>query len=157
MKGDMSSDIALQRAFLRRGDQESLQELLSSYGPKLYGYLLRVTGEEASARAAFGEVARRLAEGAYSGQPRLFAGWLFGLAVLAARGGKHARRAPEGASEAEQIVRGLPEELREAFILSHYAQLLPEEVALALHVPPEVAVSRIERAVAEVGAALKKS
>lgn len=157
MKGDLNSDIALQRSFLRRGDEESLSALLASYGPRLYGYLVRVVGAEAPAKVAFSAVASRLAEGPYAGRPRLFVGWLFGLAVAAGREQQTSRKALEGASEAERVIRALPEELREAFLLSHYSQLLPEEIALALRVAPEVAVSRIERAVAEVSAALEKS
>lgn len=158
MRGDLSSDIALQRSFVRRGERGALGALLESYGPRLYGYLVRVTGDSALARQGFLHIARRLAEAPYGGNRRLFVGWLFGLAVEAARKVSSSRTSLEQEREesrARRVIRDLSAELREAFLLSHYAQLLPEEVALALKIPTETAISRVERAVAEVRRALE--
>lgn len=132
---------------MRSGDEDAISRLLTDFGAALYGYLYRATGSEAKAEKAFLSLTERLVDSPYQGSSEHFVGWLYQLAVVAARAQGLGLTQNEGAPT---ILRSLPRELWEVFLLSHYEKLTPEQISIALQITRDEAAELVERAVAAI-------
>ncbi len=93
------------RAVIRRaraGSDEAYRELLSAYGPRLYGYFYRATGSSHDAEDLLGEVMLRLLRrlGDYDERGR-FEPWLFRIAANLVRDRIRRRRVRPGTASLE--------------------------------------------------------
>jgi len=162
-------------ARLLTGDEEALEVMLARYAQPLFGFLWRLTGDEALAEDLLQEVFIRLVT--YNGRlPAHFRAWLYTVTrnlaydALRARGRQYAHRAssmdgnvdelmsvaqklPEsvaiGKENVERIKRSLeqlPDEQRETVLLRFYQELTLEEIAKVTKVSLGTVKSRLYRA-----------
>ena len=167
-----ADDDALLR--LARGQHSALTELMSRWAPRVKGYFLRLTGQDAVAEDLAEETFVRLYESSRryrpSGHARAFSTWLFGIAANLGR--EHLRwrkrhptspleeagepmeeRSPGDAARARETIdavraaiAALPDDLREVLILSEYEELSHVEIAEAVHCSPKAVERRLSRA-----------
>jgi RNA polymerase sigma-70 factor (ECF subfamily) len=157
---------------LRRGDPDAFDALLNRYQNRLFRYLLRFTGNSASAEDLFQQTWLKVLTGIHRyDERRPFEPWLFSVARNLAI--DHLRKvSPESLDEPgealisespshldqlidrerrgllERKVHELPAIYREAITLRFEEEMSFEEMALVLEAPLSTVKSRVQRAVA---------
>lgn len=162
-------------ARLLQGDEEALETLFARYAQPLYGFLWRLTGDQALAEDLLQEVFIRLVN--YAGKlPQNFRAWFYTVArnlaydAMRARRRQQAHRAdgfdgsveelmdaaqksPETAVQSRdddervrQSLERLPDEQREVVLLRFYQGLSLEEIATVVEVSLGTVKSRLYRA-----------
>lgn len=169
---------------LAAGEDSSLGALMHRWAPRVRAYFLRLTGSETVAEDLAEETFVRLyqtrARFQPDTQPHAFSTWLFGIAANLGR--EHLRwkkRHPTSPLEAEpdpvestspetlaksretveavrQAIAQLPEDLREAVLLSEYEEMSHAEIAAALDCTPKAVERRLSRARALLRQALRR-
>lgn len=162
MKLSSVSDETLME-WVQNGDREAYHELFERYQSRIYGYLLRKTRDRETTDDLFQETFLSVFRARHTWKPgRNFRSWLFAIAANASR--DHVRkqlRTPEEAdaeillsvyprSDArihlEEAIAGLPDTLRDAFLLGVVEGFTHTEVAQQLDITPANARARISRA-----------
>lgn len=154
---------------VQAGNERAFTALFERHRAPLYGFVLRMTREEAAAEDCFQEafLSVHRARQSWSRQAGTFRAWLFRIAANAAR--DHARRQvrrplvltdedlpvpvrdhPEERLQLERALARLPEHLREAFLLGAMHGLDHVELAAALDISPDNARARVSRARAQL-------
>jgi RNA polymerase sigma-70 factor (ECF subfamily) len=162
-------------ARLLQGDEEALETLFARYAQPLYGFLWRLTGDQALAEDLLQEVFIRLVN--YAGKlPQNFRAWFYTVARNLAYDAMRARRrqqshradgfdgsvedlmdaaqkSPETAVQSRdddervrQSLERLPDEQREVVLLRFYQGLSLEEIATVVEVSLGTVKSRLYRA-----------
>ena len=161
-------------ARLAAGDDSALNELMQAWAPRVRAYFARLTSEETTADDLTEETFVRLyhSRGRFESSTRAgaFSTWLFGIAANVGR--EHFRwkkrhpttplestadpvehASPETLLEAEEIatavrtaITQLPEELREAVLLSEYEEMTHAEIAMTTGCTPKAVERRLSRA-----------
>ena len=161
-------------ASVQQGDATAYRTLFERHHNRLYGYLVRRTRDPQIAADLFQETFLRVHRARHtwkSGRP--FRPWLFGIAVNATK--DHARKVrrlpdevelgqgpvtrdrPETRIHLETAIAGLPETLREAFLLGVVEGFDHNEVAAQLDITPANARARISRARARLRDQLRET
>ncbi|MGE5279031.1 MAG: RNA polymerase sigma factor [Acidobacteriota bacterium] len=161
-------DRALVAAFLRDGGEEAFRRLYAAHTPRLYLWLLRLSGgREAEAQDLLQETWIRAASSlaGFRWESALRT-WLHGIAINAwreaARERRHLALAPEGEAEEraalpdaaagagrvdlERAVRRLPAGCREVLLLHDIEGYTHEEIAGLLEISPGTSKSQLSRA-----------
>ena len=145
------------------GDRAAYRELFERYRARVYGFLLRKTRDRAVADELFQETFLAIYRARNTwGRGRNFRPWLFAIAANVSRDhARRERRRPEPAdaeflppvyprSDArihlEEAIAGLPDTLRDAFLLGVVEGFSHTEVAEMLDISPANARARISRA-----------
>lgn len=162
-------------ARLLKGDEEALEALFARYAQPLYGFLWRLTGDQALAEDLLQEVFIRLVN--YTGKPPFhFRAWVYTIArnlaydALRARGRQQAHWADGIADRVEELkdvaqnwpemavlshddeervrqsLEWLPDVQREVVLLRFYQDLSLEEIAEVAEVSLGTVKSRLYRA-----------
>lgn len=150
---------------VQAGSGHAFNSLFERYRAPLYGFVLRMTREEASAEDCFQDafLSVHRARSTWSRAVGSFRSWLFRIATNAVR--DHQRRQlrrplvltgedlpvpvrdwPEERLELERALAQLPPHLREAFLLGAMHGLDHLELAEALDISPDNARARLSRA-----------
>jgi RNA polymerase sigma-70 factor (ECF subfamily) len=154
---------------VQQGDSEAYKVLFERHQGRVYGYLLRRTRSPEIAADLYQETFLRLYRARNTWQKgRPVRPWLFGIAVNAAK--DHARkvrrlpvevelsptlqgegiRNPVTKMDLEQAIAGLPDHMRDAFLLGAVEGFDHNEVAAQLDISPDNARARISRARAQL-------
>jgi len=164
----------------RSGEGEAFDALYRRYSGKLYSYLLRLTGDRATAEDLLQDVFLAvLRDRGFDLRAGGFGAWLFTVArrraLNAARGAqRHQRRvralaepdetaprppSPEAATSQRELVLGglatLSEVHRDALVLKEVAGLTYREIAAVQEVPEGTAKSRLHHAIQSLRALLR--
>lgn len=150
-------------ARVQQGDANAYRALFERHHNRLYGYLIRRTRDPQVAADLFQETFLRVYRARRTWKPgRPFRPWIFGIAVNASR--DHARKVrrlpaevelgqgpvtrdrPDDRIHLESAIAGLPDTLREAFLLGVVEGFDHNEVAAQLDITPANARARISRA-----------
>lgn len=149
---------------VQAGDAQAYGALFERHQARIYGFLVRRSGDRELAADLYQETFLRVFRARHQWKPgRPFRPWLFGIAANAARDRARyrARRPVEVGVEdwdapvtpnvdvrlqLEQAIGRLPETLRDAFLLGVAEGLDHNEVAAALDITPANARARISRA-----------
>jgi RNA polymerase sigma-70 factor (ECF subfamily) len=171
---DPSSDEALMD-LAQRGDTRAYTTLFERHRAPLYGYVLRMVGRPELADELFQEtfLSVHRARATWSSHEGSFRSWLFRIATNAVRDrARQAARRPEVMGDAfelsgapdqtdavalEELLRALPEPLREAFLLGAVLGMDHNEIAQALAITPDNARARLSRARARLRELLEAS
>lgn len=150
---------------VQAGNEGAFTALFERHRAPLYGFVLRMTREEAAAEDCFQEafLSVHRARATWSRAAGSFRSWLFRIASNAVR--DHQRRLmrrplvltaeelplpirdwPEERIELERALAQLPPHLREAFLLGAMHGLDHSELAEALDISPDNARARVSRA-----------
>ena len=151
---------------VQRGDSQAFEVLFGRYEQRIYGFLVRRTGDREAAAELFQDTFLKMfrARDSWDGS-RPVKPWLFGIAANAAidRKRRQNRRpvavaleewdAPTRAHSAstdarltlERGLSAMPDNLREAFVLGAVQGLNHHEVSEALSISPANARARISR------------
>lgn len=157
---------------VQAGDAGAYQALFQRHHARVYGYLVRRTRDREAAADLYQETFLRVYRARHQWSPgRPFRPWLFGIAANAARDrARKAQRRPievgledwdapvstnaDARLHLEKAVAGLPDTLRDAFLLGVVEGFDHREVAEALAISPANARARISRARRHLRAAL---
>jgi RNA polymerase sigma-70 factor (ECF subfamily) len=171
---DPSSDEALMDR-VQQGSAEAFATLFARHRAPLYGYLLRMTRRPEVADEVFQEafLSVHRARSTWSSGDGTFRSWLYRIAVNALRDGarRDARRpevlgedhdvvireAPSDRIALERALAGLPEALRDAFLLGTVFGFDHNEIAAALEITPDNARARLSRARARLRELLEEA
>ena len=165
---EVARDRALVAAFLRDSEEEAFRRLYAAHTPRLYLWLLRLSGgREAEAQDLLQETwiraASSLARFRWESALRT---WLHGIAINAWREAARARRGPDlpleaeaqeraaapaagdgaGRVDLERAVRRLPEGYREVLLLHDIEGYTHAEIAGLLGIAPGTSKSQLSRA-----------
>jgi RNA polymerase sigma-70 factor (ECF subfamily) len=153
-------------ARLAAGNQDALQELLRRWDRPLHAFVARHTGgaDVEDLRQETWMRVVRAADRFQSG--KTFSTWLFAIAVNLCRDwrrrppdpalppatvervlGDGDPAPPEAELDAQQLLAGLPENLRSAVVLRYYHDMSEEQMAEVLEVPRGTVKSRLHHAV----------
>ena len=178
--GEPTDEVLCQQ--LARGEESALRTLVARHRHRIWGLLLRSTGNEADAEDLFQEVWIRVVRAAGDFDPRQrFAPWLYRIAVNLLRDAARRRKAmpiaptgdgtlPEqadrrrGADEEvaagqearalHQAIASLPAGQRDVLLLRWIEGLGEREVAEAVGIPPGTVKSRLHHAMRNLRALL---
>ena len=146
------------------GDAAAYDELFARHHPRIYGFLLRRTRDPQRAADLFQETFLSVYRARHNWKrDRPFRPWLFTIAANLSRdAARRAARAPEEPLEdahlrpehprpdtrihLEEAIAGLPDTLRDAFLLGVVEGFDHREVASQLDITPDNARARISRA-----------
>lgn len=160
---DPSSDEALMD-YVQQGSVDAFATLFARHRAPLYGYLLRMTRRPEVADELFQEafLSVHRARATWSSADGSFRSWLYRIATNALRDGqRRAARRPEHLGEdvdlvtvdlpadriaLERALGGLPNNLRDAFLLASVHGFDHNEIAGALDISPDNARARVSRA-----------
>lgn len=149
---------------VREGSDEAYVTLFTRHRASLYGYALRLTRRPEVADDIFQETFLRVhrARATWANHQGSFRSWLFRIATNVIRDfARSTARRPEVLGESweastspvpadrmvlEQALAGLPENLRDAFVLTVVVGMDHNEVASALEISPDNARARVSRA-----------
>jgi RNA polymerase sigma factor (sigma-70 family) len=159
---------------LAAGEDSVLGDLMQRWAPRVQAYFLRLTGSETVAQDLAEETFVRLYQTRARFQPgtppHAFSTWLFGIAANLGR--EHLRwkkrhptspleeepdalepDSPESLAESRETVEAvrfaisqLPEDLREAVLLSEYEEMSHAEIASVVGCTPKAVERRLSRA-----------
>lgn len=169
----------------QRGDLAAFDQLYTRYEPRLFGYLVRLTRDRGAAEEIFQETFLRVVRSAGRFEEKSFAGWIFTIArrqwIDRCR---HEARRPasmvfeagedllgklvreetnpeELVQQAEfqekigQLLKTLPPEQAEVFLLRVQGEMEYHEIAELMEVPMETVKSRMRYAVTSLGRRLR--
>lgn len=149
---------------VQQGSAEAFATLFARHRGPLYGYILRMTRRAEVADEVFQEtfLSVHRARSTWSSLGGTFRSWLYRIATNAARdGNRKVSRRPEVLGEDHELVGrdvpsdrialeralgGLPENLRDAFLLGTVHGFDHNEIATALAISPDNARARVSRA-----------
>jgi len=149
---------------VRNGSEAAYQTLFVRHRAALYGYALRMTRQPEAADDVFQDTFLRVhrARQTWSSHQGSFKSWVFRIATNTIRDrARSAARRPEVVGEAwephihpnhieriglERAISELPDNLRDAFILTAILGMDHNEVATALDITPDNARARVSRA-----------
>ena len=149
---------------VRDGSEEAYTTLFARHKAPVYGYLLRMSRRGEVADELFQETFLRIhrARSTWSHHDGTFRSWLYRIATNAMRDrARSVARRPETLGEPwepsyapsptdrialERAIAELPENLRDAFLLTAVLGMDHNEVAAALDISPENARARVSRA-----------
>ncbi|MEL6348779.1 MAG: RNA polymerase sigma factor [Myxococcota bacterium] len=148
---------------VQHGDRTAYQTLFERYQRRIYGYLLRKTRDRQTTDDLFQETFLSVYRARKTWKPgRKFRSWLFAIAANASRDfvRKQQRTLEEADAEIllpvyprsdarihlEEAIAGLPDTLRDAFLLGVVEGFTHKEVAEQLEISPANARARISRA-----------
>lgn len=153
-------------ARLAAGDQAALEELLRRWDRPLHAFVARHTGG-GDVEDLRQETWMRVVRAADRFQPgKKFSTWLFAIALNLCRDwrrrppspplppatvervlGDGEPAPPEAALDAQELLAGLPEDLRSAVVLRYYHDMSEQQMAEVLEVPRGTVKSRLHQAV----------
>lgn len=160
---DPTSDEALMDR-VQEGNADAFATLFARHRAPLYGYLLRMTRRREVADEVFQEafLSVHRARATWSNAEGTFRSWLYRIATNALRDDhRRALRRPEVLGEdldpvtrdapsdriaLERALAGLPENLRDAFLLASLHGFDHNEIAAVLAISPDNARARVSRA-----------
>lgn len=149
---------------VQQGSADAFATLFARHRAPLYGYLLRMTQRAEVADEVFQDafLSVHRARNTWSSGEGTFRSWLYRIANNALRDGRRrTARRPEVLEEGVELVTrdtpaerialerallGLPENLRDAFLLASVNGFDHNEIAAALDISPENARARVSRA-----------
>lgn len=169
----------------QRGDLAAFDRLYTRYEPRLFGYLVRLTRDRGAAEEIFQETFLRVVRSAGRFEEKSFSGWIFTIArrqwidrcrhegrrpasMVFEAGedllGKLVREETnpeELVQQAEfqekigQLLKTLPPEQAEVFLLRVQGEMEYHEIAELMEVPMETVKSRMRYAVTSLGRRLR--
>ncbi len=149
---------------VREGSEDAYVTLFTRHRTSIYGYALRMTRRREVADDIFQETFLRVhrARATWSNHQGTFRSWLFRIATNVIRDlARSVARRPEVLGESwepstfpapadrmglERALGGLPDSLRDAFVLAVVVGMDHNEVASALEISPDNARARVSRA-----------
>lgn len=150
---------------VQAGDDRAFTALFERHRAPVYGFVLRMTRNEATAEDCFQEafLSVHRARATWNSTHGSFRAWLFRIAANAVRDSQRremrrplvltdeelplpVRDWPEERRMLERALAALPEHLREAFLLGAMHGLDHHELAVALDITPDNARARLSRA-----------